>query len=101
MILMYILSFQANFKANALRKSGCPSYDKLQQLFASNAAIGAYQNSSNTPTPDSDEECALEEEIAKMIPLLQSKPNVRTNVPLKSLLARGRRLTKKRIGLVT
>ena len=98
---MYILLFQVDHKANALRKSGCPSYDKLRQLFASNAATGAYQISSNTPTPDSDEERALEEEIAKMIPLLQSKLNVWTNVPLKSLLARGRRLTKKRIGLVT
>ena len=32
---MYILSFQADSKVNALRKSGCPSYDKLRQLFAS------------------------------------------------------------------
>ena len=64
MILMYILSFQADSKANALRKSGCPSYDKLWQLFAFNAAIGAYQISSNTPALDSDEERALEEEIA-------------------------------------
>ena len=61
---MYILSFQADSKANALRKNGCPSYDKLRQLFASNAATGAYQISSNTPAPDSDEERALEEEIA-------------------------------------
>ncbi|KAL0004926.1 hypothetical protein SO802_012487 [Lithocarpus litseifolius] len=30
-----------------------------------------------------------------MIPLLQSKPNVQTNVPLKSLLAWGRRLPRK------
>ena len=61
---MYILSFQADSKANALQKSGCPSYDKLRQLFASNAATSAYQISSNTPAPDSDEERALEEEIA-------------------------------------
>ena len=61
---MYILSFQADSKANALRKSGCPSYDKLRQLFASNAATSAYQISSNTPAPDSDEKRALEEEIA-------------------------------------
>ena len=61
---MYILSFQADSKANALRKSGCPSYDKLRQLFASNAATGAYQISSNTPALDSDEEHALEEGIA-------------------------------------
>ena len=60
---MCILSFQADSKANALRKSGCPSYDKLRQLFASNAATSAYQISSNTPTADSDEERALEEEI--------------------------------------
>ena len=61
---MYILSFQADPKANALRKSGCPSYDKQRQLFAANAATGAFQISSNTPAPDSDEERALEEEIA-------------------------------------
>ena len=61
---MYILSFQADPKANALWKSGCPSYDKLRQLFAANVATGAFQISSNTPAPDSDEERALEEEIA-------------------------------------
>ena len=61
---MYIFSFQADPKANALQKSGCPNYDKLWQLFAANAAIGAFQISSNTPAPDSDEERALEEEIA-------------------------------------
>ena len=64
MSLMYIFSFQADPKANALQKSGCPSYDKLWQLFAANAATGAFQISSNTPAPDSDEELALEEEIA-------------------------------------
>ena len=64
MSLMYIFSFQADPKANALQKSGCPSYDKLWQLFAANAATGAFQISSNTPAPDSDEEHALEEEIA-------------------------------------
>ena len=61
---MYILSFQADSKVNALWQSGCPSYDNLQQLFAFNAATGAYQISSNTPTPDGDEECALGEEVA-------------------------------------
>nr|POE54871.1 hypothetical protein CFP56_42040 [Quercus suber]POE69122.1 hypothetical protein CFP56_70691 [Quercus suber] len=61
---MYIFSFQADPKANALRKSGCPTYDKLRQLFAANAAIGAFQISSNTLSLDSDEERALEEEIA-------------------------------------
>ena len=64
MILMYILSFQADPKANALQKSGCPSYDKLWQLFAPNVAISAFQISSNTPALDSDEEHALKEEIA-------------------------------------
>ncbi|KAL0001158.1 hypothetical protein SO802_014939 [Lithocarpus litseifolius] len=54
----------ANPKATALQKSGCPSYEKLRQLFTPNAAIDAFQISSNTPAPDSDEECALEEEIA-------------------------------------
>ena len=61
---MYILSFQADPKANALQKSGCPSYDKLWQLFAPNVAIDAFQISSNTPALDSDEEHALEEGIA-------------------------------------
>nr|POE95372.1 hypothetical protein CFP56_22633 [Quercus suber] len=59
-----IIGLEPDPKANALRKSGCPSYDKLRQLFAANAAIGAFQISSNTPAPDSNEECALEEEIA-------------------------------------
>ncbi|XP_023889574.2 L10-interacting MYB domain-containing protein isoform X1 [Quercus suber] len=53
----------ADPKANVLRKSGCPSYDKLQQLFAPNATTSAFQISLNTPTSDSDEEHALEEEI--------------------------------------
>ena len=64
MILVYILSFQGEPKATALRKSGCPSYYKLRQLFALNAATGAFQISSNTPAPNSDKERALEEEIA-------------------------------------
>nr|POE93830.1 hypothetical protein CFP56_16144 [Quercus suber] len=50
--------------AIALRKSGCPSYDKLQQQFAPNATTGAFQISSNTLAPDSNEVHALEEEIA-------------------------------------
>nr|POE93834.1 hypothetical protein CFP56_16148 [Quercus suber] len=53
-----------DLKAIALRKSGCPCYDRLQQLFAPNAAIGAFQISSNTLAPDSNEVRALEEEIA-------------------------------------
>ena len=60
-ILMYILSFQGDPKAPTLRKKGCPNYDKLRQLFALNTATGAFQISLNTPTPDSDEERALEE----------------------------------------
>ncbi|KAK7857242.1 hypothetical protein CFP56_019199 [Quercus suber] len=64
LILKYILSFHANSKANALQKNGCPSYDKLRQLFATKAATGAFQMSSNTPALDSDEERALKEEIA-------------------------------------
>ena len=63
-ILMYILSFQGDSKAVALRKKGCPNYDKLKQLFAPNTATGSLQISLNTPTLDSDEECALEEELA-------------------------------------
>ena len=64
MILMYILSFQRNNKAIALRKKGCPDYEKLKQLFALNTATGSLQISSNTPAPDSDEERVLEEELA-------------------------------------
>nr|POE50475.1 hypothetical protein CFP56_58453 [Quercus suber] len=61
---MYIFSFQTDPKANTLRKSGYPSYDKLWKLFATNAATGGFQISPNTPDPNSDEEYALEEEIA-------------------------------------
>ena len=64
MILMYILSFQGDNKAAALRKKGCPDYEKLKQLFAPNTATGSLQISSNTPAPDSDEERVLEEELA-------------------------------------
>ena len=64
MILMYILSFQGDNKAAALRKKGCPNYEKLKQLFALNTATGSLQISSNTPTPDSDEERVLEEKLA-------------------------------------
>ncbi|KAK9984423.1 hypothetical protein SO802_033948 [Lithocarpus litseifolius] len=62
--LMYILSFQEDSKAAALRKKGCPNYEKLKQLFALNTATSSLQISSNTPTPNSDEERALEEELA-------------------------------------
>ncbi|XP_050262855.1 uncharacterized protein LOC126707304 isoform X1 [Quercus robur] len=51
-------------KAAALRKKGCPDYEKLKQLFAPNTATGSLQISSNTPAPDSDEERVLEEELA-------------------------------------
>jgi len=61
---MYKLSFQDDPKALALRKKGCPNYGKLRQLLAPNIATGALQISLNTPTPDSDEERALEEELA-------------------------------------
>nr|POF23529.1 hypothetical protein CFP56_47956 [Quercus suber] len=55
---------QGDSKATALRKKGCPNYEKLRQLFALNTATGSLQISSNTPTPNSDEEHALEEELA-------------------------------------
>ena len=64
MILMYILSFQGDNKAAALRKKECPNYDKLKQLFSPNTVTGSLQISSNTPAPDSDEEHVLEEELA-------------------------------------
>ena len=64
---MYILSFQGDPKAPALRKKGCPNYDKLRQLFAPNTTTDSLQISSNTPTPDSDEERALEEELANEV----------------------------------
>ncbi|KAK7820586.1 hypothetical protein CFP56_002781 [Quercus suber] len=51
-------------KTTNLRKKGCPNYDKLKQLFAPSTTIGALQISSNTPALDSDEERALEEEMA-------------------------------------
>ncbi|XP_075663957.1 L10-interacting MYB domain-containing protein-like [Castanea sativa] len=51
-------------KAANLRKNGCPNYDELKQLFAPSTATGALQISSNTPALDSDEERALEEEMA-------------------------------------
>ena len=61
---MYILSFQGDNKAAALRKKGCPNYEKLKQLFALNTATSSLQISSNTPAPDSDEEHVVEEELA-------------------------------------
>ena len=61
---MYMLSFQGDNKAAALRKKMCPDYEKLKQLFALNTATGSLQISSNTPAPDSDEERVLEEKLA-------------------------------------
>ena len=58
------MSFQGDNKAAALRKKGCPDYEKLKQLFALNTATGSLQISSNTLAPDSDEEHVLEEELA-------------------------------------
>nr|POF27139.1 hypothetical protein CFP56_08514 [Quercus suber] len=55
----------ANMVAAAnLRKQGCPDHDKLHQLFTPSTATGNLQISSNTPTLNSDEERALEEELA-------------------------------------
>ncbi|KAK4569203.1 hypothetical protein RGQ29_004559 [Quercus rubra] len=51
-------------KAAALRKKGCPDYEKLKQLFALNTATGSLQISSNMPAPNSDEERVLEDELA-------------------------------------
>ncbi|KAK9986894.1 hypothetical protein SO802_031845 [Lithocarpus litseifolius] len=47
-----------------LRKQGCLNYDKLQQLFSPSIATGNLQISLNTPPLTSDEERALEEELA-------------------------------------
>ncbi|KAK9988613.1 hypothetical protein SO802_028852 [Lithocarpus litseifolius] len=44
--------------------AGCPNYPSLQQLFAPSTATGNLQISSNTPPLNSDEERALEEELA-------------------------------------
>ena len=63
-ILLYILSFQGDSKVATLWTKRCPDYDKLKQLFAPNTATDSFQISSNMPIPDSDEGCALEEELA-------------------------------------
>lgn len=57
-------SDEANCGAANLRKQGCPDYPSLQQLFATSTVTGNLQISSNTPPLNSDEECALEEELA-------------------------------------
>ena len=61
---MFPMLLQGNRQVANLRKQGSPDYDKLQQLFAPNTAIGNLQISSNTPTLNRDEERALEKELA-------------------------------------
>ncbi|KAL0008691.1 hypothetical protein SO802_010193 [Lithocarpus litseifolius] len=51
-------------QAAAFWKKECPNYEKLKQLFAVNITISSLQISSNTLAIDSDEEHALEEELA-------------------------------------
>ena len=58
------MCLQGNRGTANLRKHGCPDYPSLQQLFAPSTATGNLQISSNTPPLNSDEERALEEEIA-------------------------------------
>ena len=61
---MFPRILQANRGAANLRKQGCSDYLSLQQLFATSTATGNLQISSNTPPLNSDEERALEEELA-------------------------------------
>ena len=61
---MFPRTLQGNRGATNLRKQGCPDYPSLQQLFATSTATGNLQISSNTPPLNSDEERALEEELA-------------------------------------
>nr|POF22927.1 hypothetical protein CFP56_51532 [Quercus suber] len=61
---MFPRKFQSNRGADNLRNKGCPNYPSLQQLFAPSIATGNLQISSNTPPLNSDEEHALEEELA-------------------------------------
>ena len=61
---MFPRTLQSNRGAANLRKQGCPDYPSLQQLFATSTATGNLQISSNTPPLNSDEERALEEELA-------------------------------------
>ena len=58
------MCLQGNRGAANLRKHGCPDYPSLQQLFSPSIATGNLQISSNTPPLNSDEERALEEELA-------------------------------------
>ncbi|KAK9996523.1 hypothetical protein SO802_021209 [Lithocarpus litseifolius] len=59
-----MLSLQGDPKVAALRKKGCPFYDKLRQLLAPTITTSSLQISSNTPASDSEEEHALEEKLA-------------------------------------
>ena len=61
---MFPRTLQANRAAANLRKQECPDYPSLQQLFSPSTATRNLQISSNTPPLNSDEECALEEELA-------------------------------------
>ena len=61
---MFLRTLQANRAAANLRKQGCPDYPSLQQLFSPSTATGNLQISLNTPPLNSDEEHALEEELA-------------------------------------
>ena len=120
-ILMYILSFQGDPKAPTLRKKWCPNYDKLRQFFASiipipfkfpqicqpQIVMKSMSWRKNLPMRHIVSSWVMMiatipkwRAYLKMIPLFLSKPNVRTNVPSKSLLPRGRRLPRKWIGLV-
>ena len=61
---MFLRTLQANRAVANLRKQGCPDYPSLQQLFSPSTATGNLQISLNTPPLNSDEEHALEEELA-------------------------------------
>ena len=63
-VQMFPRTLQANRGAANLRKQGCPTYPSLQQLFTPSTTTGNLQISSNTPPLNSDEERALEEELA-------------------------------------
>ena len=69
------MTLQGNCQAANLRKQGCLDYDKLQQLFAPSTVTGNLQISSNTPPLTSDEERALEEELAN------ANANANANAP--------------------
>ena len=64
---MFPRTLQANRAAANLRKQGCPDYPSLQQLFSPSTATGNLQISLNTPPLNSDEERALEEELANVV----------------------------------